>query len=315
MSAKEIFISYAWGGESETIVDQLDQTLQEKGLMIIRDKRDLGFKGRIKDFMKQIGRGKAVIVVISEKYLKSENCMFELLQIAENGQFHNRIFPIVLADANIYKPVHRLRYVKYWEEQIAELDTAMKDVGAANLKGIREDIDLYTEIRETIAGLVDILKDMNTLTPEMHRESGFQELLKAIEHVMGEMEEAPAAVGHILHQYPRGPMVETHRISFKLIEAYAEAFQYGKASVIIDEANRYRKEADVDDPRVTLIKHLNLPPVDHTRPFNYWSDAFNQACLNGPRMLAALLLVVPDTQFPLEVQTERQKLLDSLRGK
>jgi hypothetical protein len=41
---KEIFISYAWGGESEEFVNNLDRTLQEKGIEIIRDKRDLGYK-------------------------------------------------------------------------------------------------------------------------------------------------------------------------------------------------------------------------------------------------------------------------------
>ena len=78
MSQQEIFISYAWGGESETIANQLDQALQEKGITIVRDRRDLGYKGRIKAFMEQIGRGRCVIVVISEIYLKSRNCMFEL---------------------------------------------------------------------------------------------------------------------------------------------------------------------------------------------------------------------------------------------
>ncbi|MBE7168954.1 MAG: hypothetical protein INR73_00085 [Williamsia sp.] len=40
----EAFISYAWGGESEDIVNELDAFLQRKGLTIVRDKRDLGFK-------------------------------------------------------------------------------------------------------------------------------------------------------------------------------------------------------------------------------------------------------------------------------
>lgn len=146
--AREIFISYAWGGESEEIVSQLDQTFQEKEITIVRDKRDLGFKGRIREFMKRIGKGRCVIVVISEKYLKSENCMFELMQIAQNGQFYDHIFPIVLDDA---RPVDRIKYVRYWEEQINELDEAMKSVSAANLEGFREDIDLYTEIRKNLS--------------------------------------------------------------------------------------------------------------------------------------------------------------------
>jgi hypothetical protein len=183
---KQIFISYAWGGESEKIVNQLDVAFQAKGITIVQDKRNLGYKGRIKAFMEQIGRGKAVIVVVSEKYLKSENCMFELVQIAKNGQFYDRIFPIVLADANIYKPVARIKYIKHWEEQIQALDEAMKTVNAANLQGLREEIDSYTKIRETIAGLTDILKDMNTLTPEMHSESDFTDLIQVVERKMAE---------------------------------------------------------------------------------------------------------------------------------
>ncbi|MEH2205317.1 MAG: toll/interleukin-1 receptor domain-containing protein [Nostoc sp.] len=177
---KEIFISYAWGGESEQFVNQLDETLQAKGIKIIRDKRDLGYKGLIKAFMERIGRGKCAIAVISDKYLKSPNCMFELVQIAKNGDFYNRIFPIVLADAQIYKPVARLKYIKHWEDEIKELDEGMKGVSAANLQGFREEIDQYTEIRNTIAELTNLLKDMNTLTPDIHSESDFEELLNAI---------------------------------------------------------------------------------------------------------------------------------------
>lgn len=185
-SDKEVFISYAWGGDSEAIVNQLDQAFQNKGITLVRDKRDLGYKERIKKFMQRIGRGKCVVVVISEKYLKSENCMYELVQIAKNGEFYDCIFPIVLNDANIYKPIQRLQYVQHWEAQIYDLNEAMKTVNAANLQGFRDDIDLYTEIRGTIAGLIDILKDMNTLTPEMHAESGFDELFQAVERKLAE---------------------------------------------------------------------------------------------------------------------------------
>jgi predicted NACHT family NTPase len=185
-SDKEVFISYAWGGDSEAIVNQLDQAFQNKGITLVRDKRYLGFKGRIKEFMQRIGRGKCVVVVISEKYLKSENCMYELVQIAKNGAFYDRIFPIVLNDANIFKPIQRIQYIQYWEAQINELNEAMKTVNASDLEGFRDDIDLYTEIRGTIAKLIDILKDMNTLTPDMHTESGFDELFKAVERKLAE---------------------------------------------------------------------------------------------------------------------------------
>jgi small GTP-binding protein len=185
-SNKEVFVSYAWGGESEKLVNELDHAFQQRGVTIVRDKRDLGFKGSIKGFMETIGKGKAVVLVISEKYLKSENCMFELLQVAKHGDFAARIFPVVMRDANIYKAKDRVVYLQYWQQQIEELEAAIKSGSVANLQGIQDDLNLYTEIRANIAKLTDVLKDMNTLTPEIHEKSGFSVIFDA---VMAKLEE------------------------------------------------------------------------------------------------------------------------------
>jgi internalin A len=176
-----VFISYAWGGEREEVVNQIDQALQSRGVKIIRDKRELGYKGSINAFMERIGRGDCVILVISDKYLRSPNCMYELVEIAENKHFQDRAFPIVLPDADIYNPVRRIRYIKHWEEKRTELADAIKTLDPANLQGIREEMDLYDRIRDKVSGLTSILKDMNTLTPDMHSESDFAELYNAIE--------------------------------------------------------------------------------------------------------------------------------------
>jgi hypothetical protein len=181
-----VFISYAWGGEREDIVNQIDETLQKRGIKIIRDKRSLGYRGSIKEFMERIGQGHCVIVVISDKYLRSPNCMFEMVEIADNKQFHDRIFPIVLSDADIYDPVRRIEYVKYWETKRAELAEAMRSVDPANLQGIRDDMDQYDRIRDRVSGITSILKDMNTLTPDMHKDSQFSSLYDAIVQRMDE---------------------------------------------------------------------------------------------------------------------------------
>ena len=176
-----VFISYAWGGEREEVVNRVDQALQARGVKIVRDKRELGYKGSINAFMDRIGRGDCVILVISDKYLRSPNCMYELVEIAENKQFQDRVFPIVLPDADIYNPVRRIQYIKHWEEKRTELAEAIKTLDPANLQGIREEMDLYDRIRDKVSGLTSILKDMNTLTPEMHSESDFAEMYNAIE--------------------------------------------------------------------------------------------------------------------------------------
>ncbi len=188
-----VFISYAWGGESERIVNELDADLQSKGILVVRDKRDLGFKGMIRDFMRQFGSGHAVIVVISDKYLKSPNCMFELVEIARNKDLYDRVFPIVLGDADIYDPVNRIKYIKHWEDKIKELDEAMKSVSAANLQGMRDELDSYDEIRDNISNLTFFLKDMNTLTAEIQENDNFASLISALEKRLATAEPATPA--------------------------------------------------------------------------------------------------------------------------
>jgi len=183
----EVFISYAWGGDSEDFVNQLDKALQTKGITVVRDKRDLGYKGLIKEFMKRIGRGKRVISVISDKYLKSRNCMFELLEISKNGQFYDRIIPIILPDAKIYDPADRVDYVIHWDNEIKKLDSKLRLLtSSANLVNLQQSVTEYTEFRATIDLLTYMLQNMNALTPEIHSQSYFGELFESIEHNLSE---------------------------------------------------------------------------------------------------------------------------------
>ena len=184
MSQPEIFLSYAWGGESEKVVNELDSAFKAKGIVLIRDKRDLGFKGVITEFMQRIGKGQAVVVVISDKYLKSPYCMFELFEIYRNLDFKNRIFPIVLNDANIFDPMPRLEYLKYWQDKKKELDDAILKFGADAFTVIGEDYKTYKKIFDNYGDFANILKDINSLTPDMHRSDNFSTLIESVEKLI-----------------------------------------------------------------------------------------------------------------------------------
>ncbi len=182
-----VFVSYAWGGESESTVNELECAFAERGIKIIRDKKDLNYKGSIEAFEQRIGQGQCVILVISDKYLRSEHCMFELVEVQENQAIRERIFPIVLADALIYKAIDRVGYIKHWDEQIRKLDQAIKEVDRiTNLVGITGDLDKYARIRASFDHLAKLLSDMNALTPELHASNGFATLIDAVERVRAE---------------------------------------------------------------------------------------------------------------------------------
>ena len=172
----EVFVSYKWGGDSEALVDEIQQRLSERGVLITRDKNEVTYRDSIQQFMQRIGTGKCIVVILSKAYLESRNCMYELTQIAGHPEFARRVYPIVMEDAGVFDPRTQLRYIKYWGNKRAELDGEMKEVGQEHLEGIREELDLYEDIRNTISRIMKVLGDMNTLTPETHRGTDFEQL-------------------------------------------------------------------------------------------------------------------------------------------
>lgn len=184
MVKPEVFVSYAWGGESEQIVNNLDSAFQKQGIVLIRDKRDLGFKGMITEFMQRIGVGLAVVTVISDKYLKSPYCMFELLEIYRNLNFKKRIFPIVLDDAKIFDPILRLQYLKYWQDKKKELDDCIMRFGLDAITVIGEDYKIYKKIYDNYGEIVNILKDINSLTADIQIAADFNIMIKEVEKLI-----------------------------------------------------------------------------------------------------------------------------------
>ena len=181
MSKPAIFISYAWGGESESIAEAIEREFSHRNINIIRDKKDLAYKGNIGHFMQQLGLAGYVILIISPKYLRSEHCMFELLQIFKNKDFQNRIFPVVLDDVRINKASDRLELVKFWEHETDRLDKKIRELkDLSNIQGVTDDLNLYSEIRNNIANLTNILSEINTLSISQHIESNFNQLVSLV---------------------------------------------------------------------------------------------------------------------------------------
>jgi formylglycine-generating enzyme len=189
MDAKtEVFISYARGdNESEDgkkrklIVDKVHNTLKEKGYNVVIDIERIGFKDNIKEFIKNLGKSKYVVIIISDKYLKSKWCMMEIVLLLESPDFRKRIFPIVLDDAKIHDAGSRVNYIIFWQDMIKDLEEKakkIKDKGVAI--SIWQEINDYKLIHKSIAPFSDILGDMSVLKAEEHSDTNFEALLSAI---------------------------------------------------------------------------------------------------------------------------------------
>jgi hypothetical protein len=182
----EIFISYAWEKQNDAtfqtpLIKSLEQTLKEQNFDVKIDINSIQYKDNIKEFMRNLGKGNYIVVVITEKYLKSKNCMFEVLEMLKYADTRDRIFPIISSDAKIYESLKVVEYIKYWDAQIKELTDEAKslsNIGYAAL--IFEDIELMHEIRRILANFGNMLREMNVLTPEIHNNTNFKSLLEKI---------------------------------------------------------------------------------------------------------------------------------------
>jgi hypothetical protein len=177
----ELYVSYAWGGASEEMVEKLESTLQTNRIHLIRDKRDLSYKELISKFMDRIGEAKGIVVVISDKYLKSAYCMYELTEIYSHSDFVGRIFPIVMEDAKIQGTSKELLdYKQYWKNKMEEINTEIKNTGAEAMITMGDEYNVCKRIYDDFDKMSKILKDMNSLTPEIHLTTNFKALIKAI---------------------------------------------------------------------------------------------------------------------------------------
>jgi hypothetical protein len=198
-----IYLSYAWGDLQETgtsreaIVDRLYDSLLADGYRVKRDKMDLGYKGLISDFMREIGRGDCIVVVISDKYLKSPFCMFELLEISHHAAFYDRICPIMLPDAKLHTLRDRLQYVAHWKAELGHLEQLIQQVGIEVLSasGSFQEYEKYRDITQQADKLLTCLADINSQTSQRLAANDFETLKRAIDARLRQLASLPAPPG------------------------------------------------------------------------------------------------------------------------
>jgi hypothetical protein len=184
MANPSIFVSYSWKPESKVVVDEIQAILRTENIEIQRDVNVLNYKGKITEFMNLIGKGKIIILVIGKDYLESENCLYELMQIAAQGDIYERIVPIYLPSADIHKISLRIKYIQFWTDRNREIESLPINI-LMNMP--QDDIRLYREISQKIGDLMQFLANMNALSLDMHRASAWKELKDTVKAMMGKL--------------------------------------------------------------------------------------------------------------------------------
>ena len=197
-----VYFSYDWGGPEEgsgnsreDFVDALYEAMQKEDdrYLVLRDKMNLNYEGLISEFMKELGKGDLIIVFISDKYIRSPYCMWELYEIGRNCKFDKNTFsqtilPISVERLRLHDPLKLESYFEHWEK---EKNNWQGFVSRQMVKGnvSRAQWDRYQktqEIERIFGDLADWLIDINASSLNLLEENDFQLVKDALNKRLSE---------------------------------------------------------------------------------------------------------------------------------
>lgn len=159
MSKVQVFLSYCWNNSN--IADDIYNHFKgNQNIELHRDTIDIGTWSSIKEYMQSIKNMDYTILLISDTYLKSANCMYEVLEVMRDRSYKDKIFPAVI-DSGIYNPITRAKYVKHWQDEFRKLESTLKELSIQNLGNLNEDLKRIQDISSNIAEFLDLVSDMN----------------------------------------------------------------------------------------------------------------------------------------------------------
>ena len=180
---KTIFFSYSF--KDTEVVDEIDKDFQGfPGITIKRCVRDLGYTDSIKEFMKKVRETDFVFIVISDAFIKSPNCMYEITELFQEKNFKNRILPIVPYEsrderrAKIFTPEDRAEYVIHWNKRRDDFEAKIKIIPRESSPKLDDDLKKYREISNIVGDFVDTVYDMSYVPLDQLKSDGYKTYIK-----------------------------------------------------------------------------------------------------------------------------------------
>lgn len=196
MKNQKIFISYCW--DDLAFADLIDNDFKKMGYKLTRDVRDIDFKDSIKDFMRTIGKHDFVISIVSDKYLKSVNCMYEISEVMRSREYKEKMLLIILNDsdrellsstrdvrstfaANIYSFEQRISYISYWEDKETEYSGIIQRITKdTNKIEPLQELKRIKNISSNVSGFLSDISDWNNTNLSDLKASGYTAFIKEI---------------------------------------------------------------------------------------------------------------------------------------
>lgn len=169
-----VFISYN-RKSGESFVDTMVKALGERAV-VKRDSECIRPWESIRSFMNSIQKQDFVILVITDEYLKSDACMYEVIELMKDECWFQKAMFAVLDGTHIYSPSEKAYYIGYWKDKRQVLEAKANNLSVAEASSLGDDLSRYMEITNKIGAFLTKVADSNN-----PRQSDIVE--KVIEHI------------------------------------------------------------------------------------------------------------------------------------
>lgn len=158
---EQIFLSYS--RKNSFVADTLDEMFSEKNIILIRDVRDIKYKDSIKQFMKRVRTTDYVLIIITEEYLKSTSCMYEITEFLKDEDYEKRILPLINMDTDIFDIKVRNKFIKYWQDKYMEIQEEEASLDILNRAELIDELRKIKEIQMKLPEFLKAISDMELI--------------------------------------------------------------------------------------------------------------------------------------------------------
>lgn len=193
----KLFLSYNYHDTIfADIIEQQIRLYTNDEIRISRYSSDVKYKESFKKFMDSIEEHDYVLCIVSDYYLKSKACMYEVGKVISNKNYENKLLFVILDNndikhfskegvgiivPNIYNEQERISYVEFWQtrykqtrQRIRGIDDEAKEQLVKDLKEIRK------ISQDDIGKFLDFLSDSKGKSFTDLYNSGFADIINWI---------------------------------------------------------------------------------------------------------------------------------------
>ena len=197
MVAKKVFLSYCH--KDNCIADMIENRITEiakNEIEISRDIRKLKYKDSLDEYMQSIKQHDYVISIVSDGYLRSSPCMYEITELMRDRDYYDKLLFVIISEydikfygksieikdikADIYSS-NRFDYIKYWEDEKTKIDKKVAEINnPALMLELTEESKKLEIISLHVGEFISKLKDGLGVSFQDMLSSDFKEFISII---------------------------------------------------------------------------------------------------------------------------------------